>query len=103
MVETRPIAVEPELRERLLDRLGLALDAARTARRLRDEAPTELELRGLSHAELEWIHTYLRAQGASFATEMPAGAPVPGRDNVVWLGARPKGRRNPHSKASLAK
>ncbi len=40
------------LYERLLQRLALALDEADTAERLRDEHPTELELRGLSEAEM---------------------------------------------------
>ncbi len=43
------------LYERLLQRLALALDEADTAERLRDEHPTELELRGLSEAEMGLI------------------------------------------------
>jgi hypothetical protein len=35
------------------------LDVARTAVRLRNEAPAELELRGLSPAEFELIEAYL--------------------------------------------
>ena len=45
--------------ERLLQRLALALDEADTAERLRDEHPTELELRGLSEAEMGLIRAYL--------------------------------------------
>jgi hypothetical protein len=37
----------------------MALEAAKTAGRLRDERPVELELRGLSRAELELIKAYL--------------------------------------------
>ncbi|CDF82093.1 hypothetical protein ACA097_08775 [Pseudomonas sp. QL9] len=47
------------LYERLLHRLELALDEADTAERLRDEHPEELELRGLSSAEMELIRAYL--------------------------------------------
>ncbi|MNN04210.1 hypothetical protein D3C81_1169310 [compost metagenome] len=47
------------LYERLLQRLALALDEADTAERLRDEHPAELELRGLSSAEMELIRAYL--------------------------------------------
>ncbi|KAF1051957.1 MAG: hypothetical protein GAK43_02152 [Stenotrophomonas maltophilia] len=47
------------LYERLLHRLALALDEADTAVRLRDEHPEELELRGLSGAEMELIQAYL--------------------------------------------
>lgn len=47
------------LYERLLQRLALALDEADTAERLRDEHPQELELRGLSSAEMELIRAYL--------------------------------------------
>lgn len=47
------------LYERLLQRLALALDEADTAERLRDECPVELELRGLSSAELALIRAYL--------------------------------------------
>jgi len=59
MVESQRKATKPELYERLMDRLALALDAARTAGRLRDECPVELELRGLSRAEFELIKAYL--------------------------------------------
>jgi len=47
------------LYERLLQRLALALDEADTAVRLRDEQPRELELRGLTPAELDLIRAYL--------------------------------------------
>ena len=50
---------KPELYERLMDRLGMALDAAKTADRLRDERPLELELRGLSPAEFKLVKAYL--------------------------------------------
>ncbi|WP_296258936.1 MULTISPECIES: hypothetical protein [unclassified Pseudomonas] len=49
----------PDLYDRLIDRLGLALDTAKTAVRLRNEHPAELELRGLSHAEFQIIEAYL--------------------------------------------
>jgi NADH pyrophosphatase NudC (nudix superfamily) len=47
------------LYERLLQRLALALEEADTASRLQAEPRRELELDGLSSAELELIHAYL--------------------------------------------
>lgn len=47
------------LYERLLQRLALALEEADTASRLHSEPRRELELDGLSQAELELIHAYL--------------------------------------------
>lgn len=87
MLESQLEAMEPQVYERLIDRLGLALDVARTAVRLRDEVPVELELRGLSRAEYELINAYLEAGGV-LETQV-AGAPLtrdpgsPGK--VVWL------------------
>lgn len=59
MTELRHTAIQPDLYERLIDRLGLALETAKTAVRLRDEHPAELELRGLSYAEFQLIEAYL--------------------------------------------
>ena len=60
MVEQRKKNVtKPELYERLIDRLGVALDTLKTADRLRDERPLELELRGLSPAEFKLVKAYL--------------------------------------------
>jgi hypothetical protein len=59
MTELRHTVTKPDLYERLIDRLGLALEMARTAVRLRDEHPAELELRGLSYAEFQLIEAYL--------------------------------------------
>ncbi|MBD1553480.1 hypothetical protein [Pseudomonas typographi] len=104
MVKTQPIAVEPALRERLLDRLGLALDVARTARRLRNETPAELELRGLSHAEFEWIHAYLRAHGtrAGHAEPVYRFTVESRRDNVVCLGTRSRDSATLSNRATFA-
>lgn len=44
--------------ERLLERLALALDTADTALRLRHEVSVDLELRGLSDAEMRVIDAY---------------------------------------------
>lgn len=63
MVESQRKVATPELYEKLIDRLGVALDAARTAGRLRDERPVELELRGLSPAEFELVKAYLEQAG----------------------------------------
>lgn len=59
MVETRRAEMAGGLYERLLHRLALALDEADTAERLRNEHPSELELKGLSPAELALIRAYL--------------------------------------------
>jgi hypothetical protein len=59
MVESQQKDTKPQLYERLIDRLGMALDAAKTAGRLRDERPVELELRGLSPAEFKLVKAYL--------------------------------------------
>ncbi|AIR89279.1 hypothetical protein [Pseudomonas cremoricolorata] len=87
---------EPEVYERLIDRLGLALETARTAVRLRDETPTELELRGLSPAEFELIRTWLETQALGRLAQA-------GRDNrapvatarVIWLKDRKRPARAP--------
>ncbi|MCU1722113.1 hypothetical protein [Pseudomonas sp. 5P_5.1_Bac1] len=80
-------ALKPELYERLIDRLGLALDVARTSVRLRDEMPDELELRGLSSAEFDVIKAYLEsapARGQKVSGVAPSmEAPPSGR--VIWL------------------
>jgi ribosomal protein S27E len=55
----RPSTSGSGLYERLLHRLEMALDEADTAEGLRDEHPEELELRGLSSAEMELIRAYL--------------------------------------------
>lgn len=47
------------LYERLLQRLALALDEAESVGRVSAEAPGELELHGLTEAELELIRAYL--------------------------------------------
>jgi hypothetical protein len=59
MAELRHQVKKPDLYDRLIDRLGLALDMAKTAVRLRNEYPAELELRGLSQAEFQLIEAYL--------------------------------------------
>jgi hypothetical protein len=61
MAEMRHQVKKPDLYDRLIDRLGLALDMAKTAVRLRNEHPAELELRGLSHAEFQLIEAYLES------------------------------------------
>ncbi|KAF1011493.1 MAG: hypothetical protein GAK32_00800 [Pseudomonas fluorescens] len=83
MSDSQRALTKPELYEGLIDRLGRALDAASTAGRLRDERPLELELRGLSQAELELIKVYLERR------EHPApdglASPPAGSAKVVWL------------------
>lgn len=59
MGEGRQMERGGDLYERLLQRLALALDEAETASRLHAEPLRELELDGLSPAELELIRAYL--------------------------------------------
>lgn len=87
MVESQRMLSKPDVYQGLIDRLGRALDAASTAGRLRDEWPVELELRGLSRAELELIKAYLERNERS----APNGVAPPPRSQpaqsakVVWL------------------
>lgn len=96
MGETQLPAIRPELYERLIDRLGLALETARTSVRLRDEMPAELELRGLSYAEFEVIKAYLdslperhNAAVGSYPQAEPTSA------KIIWL----KDKKRPASTA----
>lgn len=94
MVEPHIEALQPDVYERLIDRLGLALDVARTAVRLRDEKPAELELRGLSRAEFELIDAYLHVCGERARAE-PSAPIVPVRKasaKVYWLHERDRRR-----------
>ena len=59
MAESRRAEVGGGLYDRLLQRLALALQEADTATRLHQAPPDELELSGLTPAELELIHAYL--------------------------------------------
>ncbi|MDT3268524.1 hypothetical protein QNL75_26035 [Pseudomonas amygdali pv. morsprunorum] len=59
MTELQHVVSLSELYERLIDRLGLALETASTSVRLRNESPAELELKGLNSAELQLIEAYL--------------------------------------------
>ncbi|MDR2308956.1 MAG: hypothetical protein LBE53_17415 [Paucimonas sp.] len=86
MGESQLPASKPELYERLIDRVGLALEMARTSVRLRDEMPAELELRGLSHAEFEVIKAYLETlpEGRlASASVYPQAQPSSAR--IIWL------------------
>lgn len=77
----------PELYERLLDRLSFALDTAKTAVRLGRAGPVELELRGLSRAEFEWIHAYLNRHGKHMAGSVKVleQKGVCDSAKVIWL------------------
>lgn len=59
MGELRRAEAGGGLYERLLSRLALALEEADTATSLRRQPPEELELRGLTPAELQLIRAYL--------------------------------------------
>ncbi|WP_166360444.1 hypothetical protein [Pseudomonas akapageensis] len=102
MAESQLKAMKPELFERLIDRLGLALDMARTAVRLRDEVPAELELRGLSRAEFELINAYLDSNknkigghGSSSAREQTESHPSA---RVIWLKDKASGKTTAKSR-----
>ena len=101
MAESQRTLTKPQLYEGLIDRLGRALDAARTAGRLRDERPVELELRGLSQAELELIKRYLELhhQRTSAGQASPPAHEPPGSAKVIWLKDLTAGRgpENPRS------
>lgn len=88
MVDSQQKATKPELYERLIDRLAMALDAAKTAGRLRDERPLELELRGLTPAEFELVKAYLdrserETHGCLSAAMKQLEAPRTAK--IVWL------------------
>lgn len=59
MAESRRAEVGGGLYERLLQRLALALEEADSASRLHQAAPLELELSGLTPAEMQLIRAYL--------------------------------------------
>ena len=94
MAELQRSVATSQVYERLIDRLSMALDSAKTAVVLRDERPVELELRGLSHAELELINLYLnrigreadgRSQGSMNERDTRPKA------KVIWLKDRVQG------------
>jgi hypothetical protein len=88
MVESRQKVTKPELYERLIDRLGMALDAAKTADRLRDERPLELELRGLSPAEFDLVKAYLdRSERETHGclSEAVKQLDAPRSAKIIWL------------------
>lgn len=94
MGESQLTAIKPELYERLIDRLGLALEVARTSAGLRDEMPAELELRDLSPAEFRVIKAYLDRLPEHRSARVGSGASADaGRGKIVWL----KDRKRPAS------
>ncbi|EJM65795.1 MULTISPECIES: hypothetical protein [Pseudomonas] len=95
MVESQQKATKPELYERLIDRLALALEAARTASRLRDERPLELELRGLSPAEFALVKAYLdRSERETHGclSEAVKQLDAPRSAKIIWLKDKVRGR-----------
>ena len=94
MAETQLKATKTEVYERLIDRLSVALDSANTAVRLRNERPVELELRGLSRAELDLINMYLNRTGREAEIRSPGSMNQldthPGA-KVIWLKDRVRG------------
>ena len=88
MAESRRGEVGGGLYERLLQRLALALQEADTATRLHQAPPDELELSGLTPAELELIRAYLdrdlnwlrgwhaAAEELALIEQLPRGKPM---------------------------
>ncbi|UOK39404.1 hypothetical protein MJP36_05970 [Pseudomonas palleroniana] len=107
MGESQRTLTKPQLYEGLIDRLGRALDAAKTAGRLRDERPLELELRGLSQAELELIKRYLELnqhRASSGQASPPSQFQEPTRSaKVIWLKDLSAGRAGDKLKAVRCK
>jgi hypothetical protein len=119
MTESQYTATTFELYERLINRLGLALETADVAVRLRDEWADELELRGLSRAEVDVIEAWLTRcankagldvtlapLSAMTGTALVQRSAQPSRkesvaSKVVWLKDREKGRAliKPHHKS----
>lgn len=97
MAELRHEVENPDVYDRLIDRLGLALDTAKTAVRLRNESPAELELRGLSHAEFQLIEAYLGR------TEVVCKDDPPTVTREVFGPSREacESKRAPHPKANV--
>ncbi|WP_397451236.1 hypothetical protein [Pseudomonas sp. NA-150] len=112
MAELQQAAIKPELYERLINRLGQALDVANTAVRLRDEAPAELVLRGLSPAEFELIEAYLDSgafgfvaervmRSSSAARELDGPTSTPLRSaKVIWLNNQQRAKASAKIKSS---
>ncbi len=104
MAQLRQAEDKGGLYERLLQRLALALEEADTATRLRDTPPSELELRGLTPAELELIRAYLdrdlhwlrgwhaAAEELAAIEQLPSATSQPSRP-VFKVAHKPIGRR----------
>jgi len=95
MVESQCKAVNSQMYERLIDRLSVALDSAKTAAQLRNERPDELELRGLSRAELALINVYLNRIGREADERLQGssnGQQTPHKAQVIWLKDRVKAK-----------
>lgn len=119
MTQSQYTATTFELYERLINCLGLALETADVAVRLRDERLDELELRGLSGAEVEVIEAWLtrcasktghqwalaqasaRAGKAVLQRAVPPAHKASDAGKVVWLKDRKKCRAliNPRHKS----
>lgn len=95
MVDSQQKATKPELYERLIDRLGMALEAAKTAGRLCDERPLELELRGLSLAEFALVKAYLdrcERETHGCLSEAVKQLDAPHTAKIIWLKDKTPGR-----------
>ncbi len=103
MAELRHEEAQGGLYERLLHRLAIALDEADSDSRWQNKTPQELELRGLSPAELELIRAYLdrdlhwlrgwhaAAKELALIEQSPAPTIKPPRPGHIAKMAKPKG------------
>ncbi|MCH4872002.1 MULTISPECIES: hypothetical protein [Pseudomonas] len=95
MPETQRTVIKTQVYERLIDRLSVALDSASTAVQLRNEQPVDLELRGLSRAELELINVYLNRMGREADVRPKSSVSAqqtPYKAKVIWLKDRVQGK-----------
>ena len=112
MTELQHTVSTSELYERLINRLGLALEKASTAVRLRNESLAVLELKGLSSAEFELIEAYLgkgikaangavkgKSEGGSIVAMEHADSKAEPHDRarVVWLDTKRRAKASKRS------
>ncbi|MDZ5604512.1 hypothetical protein SJI00_17210 [Pseudomonas sp. RP23018S] len=97
MGESQLSKTRPEVYERLIDRVGLALETARTAVKLRDELPVELELRGLSPAEFAVIKAWLATQAPGRLAQAGIDPQPRAPARIIWLKDRKQSATAAHS------
>ena len=93
----------PALYDRLIDRLSLAVEAARTSVRLGEAWPAEVELQGLSYAEFHVLKAYLDRLPERHASPAAAMPPPDRGGKVVWLKDKPRGHVSHSGKRRLVR